>query len=334
MKTTATNRKLRLLLTAIRNNTLIPKPEFQRRLIWTNKHKIALLQTVLEQYPFPEIYIASGEVNPLTGEGTEMLVDGQQRITTLYQYFIGSNELRLGKEVRPYAELSETEKISFLEYEVVIRDLGKMGIDEIKAVFQKINSTNYSLNAIEIFNARFDGEFKAVCEELAEDRFFDERRIFSSYEIKRMQDVRFMLVLVATVMSTYFNRDDDLESYLQKYNDEFDEKDRIKDEVEKVFRFIEKCEFDSKSRVWKKIDLFTLLVELHRVMFRDKIDLDAKQLSSRLSQFYNAVDSGGGTEKVITFVKTYHEASIAATNDRGSRIKRGEIINQVIKGLI
>src|SRR4051794_8000546 len=100
MKTSATNRKLRILLTGIKSNTLIPKPEFQRRLVWTNDDKLNFLQTVLEGYPFPEVYIAAGVVNPDTGEGTEMLVDGQQRMTTLYQYFMGSDEIKLKPPIK------------------------------------------------------------------------------------------------------------------------------------------------------------------------------------------------------------------------------------------
>ena len=124
MKTSGTNRKLRVLLTAIKANQLIPRPEFQRRLVWNNKHRLEFIKTVLMEFPFPEIYIASGDVNPNTGEGTEMLVDGQQRMTTLMQYFTGSQDLRL-VALRPYSELSDVEKYAFLEYEVVVRDLWK-----------------------------------------------------------------------------------------------------------------------------------------------------------------------------------------------------------------
>src|SRR5947208_4798824 len=126
MRTTATNRKLRTLITGIRDKTLIPNPEFQRRLVWTNRDKINFLDTVLNRYPFPEIYIAAGDVNPETGEGTEWLVDGQQRISTLYQYFEGSGDIRLAKttegiDIKPYKELSKEQQIEFLEYEVVVR---------------------------------------------------------------------------------------------------------------------------------------------------------------------------------------------------------------------
>lgn len=63
MDTSASNRRLRTLLVAIGNDTLIPQPDFQRRLVWTNKDKIEFIITVLEGYPFPEVYIAAGKVD-------------------------------------------------------------------------------------------------------------------------------------------------------------------------------------------------------------------------------------------------------------------------------
>lgn len=78
MKTVGTNIKLRVLLTDIRDRKLIPRPEFQRRLVWSDKHKNAFIDTVLQGLPFPEIYVAAGDVDLTTGEGNQMLVDGQQ----------------------------------------------------------------------------------------------------------------------------------------------------------------------------------------------------------------------------------------------------------------
>jgi hypothetical protein len=124
MKTTATNRKVRELLTALRHKKLVPRPDFQRRLVWNNKDKSAFLETVLLSYPFPEIYVAAGDVDVETGEGTELLVDGQQRVTTLHQYFTASPDLALYGDVKPYADLTKEEKEAFLQYDVVVRDLG------------------------------------------------------------------------------------------------------------------------------------------------------------------------------------------------------------------
>jgi hypothetical protein len=234
------------------------------------------------EYPFPEIYVAAGDVNSETGEATEMLVDGQQRISTLLQYFGGSDELKLGDDLKPYAELPQEKKLQFLEYDVVVRDLGNLSIEKIKEVFQRINSTDYALNPMEIHNARYEGAFKKFGEGLAEHDFFERHRIFSSSDVKRMQDLRLVLIIVITLMSTYFNRDDELESYLEKFNDEFDAGDEIKAQLYSLFDFIESAEFNPKSRVWKKADLFTLIIELNRALYREHLELDPKEVGNRL----------------------------------------------------
>ncbi len=327
MKTSATNRKLRLLLTAIKGNTLVPRPEFQRRLVWTNDDKLHFLSTVLEGYPFPEIYIAAGDVNPDTGEGSEMLVDGQQRITTLYQYFNGSDEVKL-KQTPPYKGLTDDQKIAFLEYEVVVRDLGKKSIEEIKEIFKRINSTKYSLNAMEIHNARFDGAFKKFAEAIAQLDFFESNRIFTATDIKRMNDTVFCLTFIISIMSTYFNRDDEFEDYLLKYNDEFDQAQELQAEIKEVLNTINKLNLPDKSRGWKKADLLNLITEIHRIVFKQKEVIDINLVSSRLSKFYELVDNKDYIDNET--VNHYRKVTIAATNDRSSRITRGEIIKGVI----
>jgi uncharacterized protein with ParB-like and HNH nuclease domain len=327
MKTSATNRKLRLLLTAIKGNTLVPRPEFQRRLVWTNDDKLHFLSTVLEGYPFPEIYIAAGDVNPDTGEGSEMLVDGQQRITTLYQYFNGSGEIKL-KGIPPYKELTDEQKIIFLEYEVVVRDLGKKSIEEIKEIFKRINSTKYSLNAMEIHNARFDGAFKKFAESIAQLDFFEANRIFTATDIKRMNDTVFCLTFIISIMSTYFNRDDEIEDFLLKYNDEFEQEQELSSEIRAVLNMINKLNLPDKSRGWKKADLLNLITEIHRILYKLKITVDLGQVSTKLSRFYELVDNKDYIDDDV--VNNYRKATLSATNDRSSRIIRGEIIRKVI----
>ena len=336
MQASASNRRIRALLTDIRTGALVPNPEFQRRLVWSNKHKSAFIQTVLERYPFPEIYVAAGEVNPDTGEGTEMLVDGQQRLTTLKQYFDASQDLKLSKGVPPYSELTNQQKIDFLEYEVVVRDLGKISISEIKEIFQRINATNYALNAMEIHNARFDGEIKQFAEALAQHPFFEDRRVFYTNDIRRMNDVRFILSVIITVISTYFNRDSEFESYLQQYNDEFEEKGSLESGFQKVFKFIEECRFPQSSRAWKKADLFTLLVEIYRALVKENKPIEPAEVGKRLQAFYESVDNlrqeKAEIETADSRIVEYSTITRQATNDRSSRINRGKILQDVISG--
>ena len=337
MQISATNKRIRELLGAIQREDLIPQPEFQRRLVWSNKHKSAFIDTVLRGYPFPEIYVAAGEVNTDTGKGTEMLVDGQQRVTTLKQYFEGSPDLKLPKEIPPYSELGEEEKTNFLEYQVVVRDLGNLSMTEIKQIFQRINSTNYALNAMEIHNSRFDGEMKQLAEELAQHNFFDKYQVFRTNEIRRMNDISFTLSLIITVMSTYFHRDTEFENYLQQYNDELEKREQLNKEFSKIFAFIDKCELSEISKTWRnKAHLFTLLVETHRVLIKENKSLAPKEVGKRLKDFYTLVDrtehSEEGIEKQDSRIVEYNAATLQGTNDRRGRITRGKILQAVING--
>jgi uncharacterized protein with ParB-like and HNH nuclease domain len=332
MDTSASNRRLRVLLTGIGNSTLIPQPDFQRRLVWTNKDKIEFIRTVLEGYPFPEIYIAAGKVDPKTGEGAEVLVDGQQRITTLYQYFKGSPDIRLGDSIIPYADLEEDKQLEFLEYKVVVRDMGNMPLNDIKEVFKRINSTSYGLNAMELHNARFGGELKSFAEHISKLPFFENHRMFTSGDIKRMNDVKYCLSLIITVMSTYFNRDNELETYLERYNEEFPVGERLLDEFNRVLVFIERLNFDNSSRTYKKADFYTLFVEIYRAIIKDGLSFDVVTLRSNLEAFYDAVElvaSGQSTDNEDAL--KYYKAALQASNDRGSRILRGNIISQLIR---
>lgn len=331
MQTSATNRRLRVLLTAIGNESLIPQPEFQRRLVWSNKDKVAFVQTVLEGYPFPEIYIASGKVDPKTGEGTELLVDGQQRLTTLYQYFKGSPDLKLPKGMKAYIDLHEVEQIGFLEYEVVVRDLGNKPIETVKEIFQRINSTNYGLNAMEIHNARYGGEFKDFGEKISQHPFFETSRFFTATDVKRMNDVRYCLVLAITIMSTYFNRDTELEDFLEKYNETFDEAEDLEKEINGTLAAITKLKLPDDSRAFKKADFLSLFVEMHRAIYKKNATINYDASRQNLLSFYEKVEnaSQGNADENAEEMK-YYKAALQASNDRGNRILRGEIVEKLL----
>ncbi len=331
MNTSATNRRLRLLLTAIGNGTLIPQPSFQRRLVWSNKDKVNFVKTVLEGYPFPEIYIAAGSVNPKTGEGIELLVDGQQRVTTLYQYFKNSPDLKLSNDMKAYDNLTEEEKINFLEYEVVIRDLGNKPIEVIKEIFQRINSTSYGLNTMEIHNARYGGEFKEFGEKISLHPFFEQNRIFTSTDVKRMNDIRYCLSLIITTISTYFTRDNELETYLEKYNETFDLKENIETEYNIIFDTLTKLNFSQNCRIFKKADFFSLFVELHRFIIKDKNRINLKKTKENLESFYSNIDNITEVDESDNDFFNYYKAALQATNDRNNRILRGKIIYNLLE---
>ncbi|WGY45755.1 DUF262 domain-containing protein [Vibrio sp. ABG19] len=330
MNTSASNRRLRVLLTAISREVLVPQPDFQRRLVWSNKDKVEFIRTVLEGYPFPEIYIAAGKVDPKTGEGCELLVDGQQRITTLYQYFKASPDLKLPSDVPNYAELEEKKQIEFLEYEVVVRDLGNQPIEDIKEIFQRINSTSYGLNAMEIHNARYGGELKTFAEEVSQKSFFEQYKIFSTTDIKRMNDTRYCLTLIVTMLSTYFNRDKEIEAYLERYNEAFEERADYETKIDEVLMIITQLNFPSNSRCFKKADFFTLFIELYKAIYRLGKRVNIADLRNKLDDFYCRVDQAVAGTVDDAIAEKYYKSALQGSNDRSNRAVRGEIIQALI----
>lgn len=329
MKTGATNKKVRELIGLVKEGKLIPRPEFQRRLVWTHKDKDHFLDSILRGYPFPEIYLADGEVDLESGKGTQLLVDGLQRVTTLIEYFEASSNLRL-LTVPPYRALEEEQKRMYLQYDVAVRDLGSVSREEIVEVFQRLNATKYSLLDIEINNAVYTGELKQYAERIAESSFFIENGVFNARDYKCMGDLRYALTIITTLIQGYFNRDDAFAEILDRYNDEFPLEEGISIRLDRMFDLIAECGFDRKSRLWKKADLFTVLVELDSLSEEREEIPQPSELLERLTTFYDSIDS---TNVDVSSVRgIYYKAALQATNDKVNRLRRAQIIAGIIRG--
>jgi len=329
MKTGATNKKVRELIGLVKEGKLVPRPEFQRRLVWTHKDKNHFLDTILRGYPFPEIYLADGDVDLESGDGTQLLVDGLQRVSTLIEYFEASSNLRL-LTVPPYRELEEEQKRLFLQYDVAVRDLGSVSREEIVEVFRRLNATKYSLLDIEINNAVYTGELKQYAERMAESSFFIENGVFNSRDYKRMGDLRYALAVIITLIRGYFNRDDAFAEMLDRYNDEFPLEKDITIRLNRLFDLVMECGFDAKSRIWKKADLFTVLIELDLLFENSEEMPQPSELLERLTTFYVSIDS---TNVDVSSVKgIYYKAAVQATNDKVNRLRRALVIAGIIRG--
>ncbi len=320
MKTSPSSLKVRQIVTGVRNDKIVPQPEFQRRIVWTPLDKANFIDTVLKGYPFPEIYLANGPVDVDTGDGSQLLVDGQQRVNALVEYFQGTLSCPSSNLIS-YQNLEHEQKEIFLNYDVAVRDLGSISNAEIIEVFKRINSTKYSLNGIEINKAVYTGEFMKLAQKISEMNFFEENSVFRPSDIKRMGDVRFILNIMITMISGYFNRDELVEEFLAKYNSEFPDKNLIESRFDNVISFFEEVGFSKKSRFWKRSDMFTAFVEVDRSIQEGKIPDPADALN-RLNRLYESVDDDFDSI-MDPSIQTYSKAALQASNDRLNRIRRG-----------
>jgi hypothetical protein len=194
--------------------------------------------------------------------------------------------------------------------------------------------TAYSLNEMEINNAVYAGELKRFAEELASQSFFERHRIFTSYDLRRMGDIRYTLTIVITMMAGYFNRDELLQPYLDENNDEFPLREEMRERCMSMLAFIDDCRFPEESRVWKKIDFFTVMIELDRLAARARLPSALKPdlARKRLEVFYAKVNEVRSGDAAEADEGQYYYAVVQASNDRLNRVRRGKIIEAILAG--
>jgi len=134
------------LVGAMRNGQLILTPYFQRNLVWRDTHRKDFIDTILNGYPFPQIFVARGSIDIETMVSSTCVVDGQQRLTAVRDYVAD----KFPVNGRKFSELPIKDRESFLKYEVAVIDFDLDATDaKLKEVFKRLNRTFYSLSEIE-----------------------------------------------------------------------------------------------------------------------------------------------------------------------------------------
>ena len=104
------------------NNELEVKPPFQRNPVWVNRQKSYLIDTILNKYPIPEIYMQ--ETIDENGKAKYIIVDGQQRIRSVLDFISG--HFCLDETDSPqfegayFQDLSNQQKIDFFQYNCLL----------------------------------------------------------------------------------------------------------------------------------------------------------------------------------------------------------------------
>lgn len=317
-------KKISALINDIKRGDLVLQPEFQRKLVWNPKHKEAFIDTILRGFPFPEIYIAESGIDLETLETQQVVVDGQQRLSTIMDYVGGGLEC---KSIVPFVDLDVQAKKDFLNYDVVVRDLKDTAPDLIREVFKRINQTKYNLNSVEIQNAIYDGEFISTAKEIL--ALFDRESlpVFRDNDITRMEDLNFMLQLMATYEEGgYFSGNTRTEKFIQMYNDEYPNKELVKNLFIRLIQLIIDINLPSDSMWFRKSNFFTLFVELLKAVY---IPSD---ITDRLFHFENCVIGNKGNDS--TEYGKYYAVMYTGTNSRAARLERGHLFRkEIIEGV-
>lgn len=352
----STDTRILKLYNQIKSGELILRPFFQRKLVWKKIHKYHFIETILKNYPFPEIYISTGSMDTTKLISTDWVVDGQQRLSTIYDYITSEGDFKSQTYIPSFDELDEIAQESFLSYKVVVRDLGKINLETIQAIFKRINNTEYSLNTNEKMNASYhNNSFMIFCKQLIDEEldlsqpFVQEnnitlvskaerkkissifKKVFNDNDIRRMNDLQFIMTLVISLEIGYFNRRGEIEKYLDEYNEDYPSASTIKTDLLKITDFIEDLTLNEKSYWFNKANIFTMIVELSKV---DLSSIRKNTLKEKLEYIdeenkkYNA--TGKISEDSAYKLEHYFIFAKEAVNDKKARIIRGEIFEQIL----
>ena len=94
------------------------KPPFQRNPVWVTRQKSFLIDTILNRYPIPEIYMQ--ETTDSLGNAKYIIVDGQQRIRSVIDFLSG--KFVIDEKDSPsfngasFEELTDDYKKQFFQY--------------------------------------------------------------------------------------------------------------------------------------------------------------------------------------------------------------------------
>jgi len=82
-----TTNKIKSVYADIKDGELDLRPDFQRGEVWTTKKKKLLIDSILREWYIPPIHTVS------VGNGKAEVLDGQQRLTAIRDFWITSFKL-------------------------------------------------------------------------------------------------------------------------------------------------------------------------------------------------------------------------------------------------
>ena len=212
------------LISRIEHEEIDLAPDFQRQAgIWNEERKSRLIESLLLRIPLPVFYVAADESENWA------VVDGIQRMTTIYDYVTGTFPLKQLEYLTKLNGCTHDElprplqrRISETQLIVNVIESGTSP-DVMFNVFRRINTGGVMLNGQEIRHALNPGPVRDYLKKLAESDEF-KKATDNSIDPKRMVDRECVLRFLAFYITPWEDySSSDLNGYLvramQKIND-------------------------------------------------------------------------------------------------------------------
>ena len=222
-----------------RKNRLIIDPEFQRNRVWDLKQMSWFVESIILNIPLPQLFLNQDK------KGKYIVVDGLQRITTIYD-FLNDNFALQDLEALPWLNGKRFSDLKDLRSRIEDRKLPSyvirpsVPLKMIYDIFKRINTGGTQLSRQEIRNCIFLGKSTRLLHESASMECF-KKAIGYGIGNKRMKDREAVLRCITFQVLDYekeYNNDMDefLGHAMKKINLEMDDQEVkcLKDDFRRV----------------------------------------------------------------------------------------------------
>lgn len=197
---------VRTLMEMVIEGDLVLDPDYQRKYRWSDQKASRFIESIALNIPVPVFYFAE------ESDGTFSVIDGQQRLTSLFRYIkpqelnpvfgddapaeLVLRDLKLRPDLngKQYSELDRTERALIskrpLRCIVVLNESDETLKFE---VFERLNSGSASLTDQEVRNCLYRGPMNELLKDLAQNKKFQELVSLPDASRKNMKDVELVL---------------------------------------------------------------------------------------------------------------------------------------------
>ncbi|MDK2410999.1 DUF262 domain-containing protein [Aphanizomenon sp. PH219] len=277
-------------------------PPYQRRSVWNQDYKDYFIDTVLNGYPAPAIFIYQ-EITP-EGVSKISIVDGKQRLSTLFEF--ANNEFPVYEKAtiarfrgKYFKDLDIEAKQNFWKYQFAIEYLPSSDEKIIGNIFDRINRNVIKLTSQELRHAKFNGVFITAVEDLTIWMFEYLGGNFPTIDQrtkKQMKDVEMVAQLLLFL-------EEGVRTYSQEYLDksfsdrdiDWEDKDNIENEfrhtIESIKTILELSQDInlSKTRLKNQADFYSLFGAVAELNRENKLNIN-KKIGERIKNFLELVE--------------------------------------------
>lgn len=339
----------------VKAKRLVPDAYFQRNLVWREVHKKDFIGTILQGYPFPQMFFSRGKIDIEKMSSTSCIVDGQQRTNAIIEFV----DNKFAVDGRLFRDLKDEEKSAFLKYEIAVVELDlDNDSPHVLEIFKRLNRTANSLTTIEKLASEYaPTEYMYVARLLANDTdpaevqadldeedwridpnlpvelvlwattktpslfadLISKLDVFSEREIARKVHLMYVLNIMSTILGGFFNRNEKTSSLLEDYKDVFPTKDIAYDLIHRALVVVNDLNLESHTFWSAKANFFSLIVGIAKRLEAGQA-LDLVETRASLMTFAAKPDDA------------YSLAAREAVNNKKERQLRHQHVAALLKG--